>query len=315
MQIALKKTSLFSAAALIAISASAQALDKSDVGNYAVIHRDGHVTDFTMFASLNGGQWKIEHLLPDGAWENVTCSEDCTLHESKPADIRRFFQPEDLKQIKPSCVHNSAFAFCNYTMDSHLGRTGYLLIGLEEPQPSMVQLKRLVPAWTDAQGRLAPDTGARKAVQGFGGWLIVTPDSDWKEKWNTAPEAVPSFREATTVEYGEHLTLLTFFVNPQADADGAINVLCNIKLTKPDGSVPVDTKGVDCASGKLQGSPRNLRLTSAVIEFVGEKGDPPGVWRVELNLTDKNRNVSMPLKAEFTLNKKPDGNVQRPSAK
>ena len=151
-------------------------------------------------------------------------------------------------------------------------------------------------------------------MKGFGGWLFVTPDPDWKEKWNTAPEAIPEFHGAANVEYGKRLTVLTFFSNPQPDANGAINVLCDIKLTKPDGSVPVDTKGVDCASGKLQGSPRNVRLTSAVVEFVGEKDDPPGVWRVEINLTDKNRNVTMPLKTEFTLVKKPDGKAGAPQA-
>ncbi len=307
MRIALKRTFLIPVLALLAaagVPTGAQALDKSDVGNYAVIHRDGHVTDFIMFASLNGGQWNIEHLLQDGRWDNVTCEKDCKLRESGPADIKRFFTPDDLKQIRPSCVHNTAFAFCNYTMESHPGRTGYLLIGLESPQPQMVQLKRLDPGWTDQQGRLAPETAARRSAEGFGGWLIMTPDADWKEKWNTAPETIPEFHEAATVGYGGHLTLLTFFTNPRPDANGEIKLLCDIKLTRPDGSVPVDSKGVDCASGKLKGSPRNTRLTEAVIEFVGEEGDPPGVWRAEVTLTDKNRNVTLPLKAEFTLAKK-----------
>jgi hypothetical protein len=290
--------------ALTGIPAGAQALDQSDVGNYAVIHRDGHVTDFISFISLKDGEWNIEHLQPDGTWDKVTCEDKCTLHESKPADLKRFFTPDDLKQIKPSCVHNSAFAFCNYTMDTHPGRTGYLLIALERTPPVTVQLKRLDPAWKDQEGRLAPDTDARKSAQGFGGWMIVTPDADWKEKWNTSPETIPRFRTATEVEYGGHLSLLTFFANPQPDAGGEIKVLCDIKITRPDGSVPVDRKGVECASGKLQGDPRNMRLTSAVIEFIGEKGDPPGVWRAEVTLTDKNRNVSMPLRAEFTLVKK-----------
>ncbi len=306
MRIALKEALLLALAllALAGLSAGAQALDQSDVGNYAVIHRDGHVTDFIMFASLKDGQWNMEHLQPDGTWEKVTCAENCVLHESKPADLKRFFTPDDLKQIKPSCVHNSAFAFCNYTMESHPGRTGYVLIALERAQPGIVQLKRLDATWTDSEGRLAPDTDARKSVQGFGGWMIVTPDADWKEKWNTAPETIPRLRAAASVEYGGHLTILTFYANPQPDAGGEIKVLCDIKITRPDGSVSVDTKGVACASGKLEGSPRNLRLTAAVIEFIGEKGDPPGVWRVEVALTDKNRNVSMPLKVEFTLNKK-----------
>ncbi len=305
MRISLKKMFFIpTLLALAGLSAGAQALDQSDVGNYAVIHSDGHVTDFISFVSLKDGHWNIEHLLPDGTWDKVTCEDECVLHESRPADIKRFFTPDDLKQIKPSCVHNSEFAFCNYTMDTHPGLTGYLLIGLGGPEIQMVQLKRLDPAWKDEQGRLAPDTDARKSVQGFGGWMIATPDTDWKEKWNASPETAPRFRAATAVEYGGQLTLLTFYTNPKPDAGGEIKVLCDIKLTRPDGSVPVNTKGAECATGKLQGDPHNLRLTSAVIEFVGEKGDPPGIYRAEVTLSDKNRNVSMPLKVEFTLGKK-----------
>jgi hypothetical protein len=158
--------------------------------------------------------------------------------------------------------------------------------------------------WITREGKPVPNSDAMKSIKGFGGWLMVTPDADWKEKWNTSPDTAPNFRGASTVEYGKRLTILTFYSNPKTDVSGTIQVLCDIKLTRPDGSVPVDTKGLDCASGKLQGGPRNVRLTSAVIDFIGEDGDPPGVWRVEINLTDKNRNVTVPLRAEFTLNQK-----------
>ncbi len=161
--------------------------------------------------------------------------------------------------------------------------------------------------WRTPDGKPVPDSDSMKSLQGFGGSILVTPDADWKEKWNTPAETRPVFRQASSVEYGGHLTILTFYGNPQPDKDGMIHILCDIKLTRPDGSVPVDTKGTECASGKLYGSPYNTRLTSAVIEFVGEKGDLPGVWRVEVTLTDKNRKVSLPLKAEFTLKPKSAG--------
>lgn len=159
-------------------------------------------------------------------------------------------------------------------------------------------------AWVNRDGKPAPESDAMKSIKGFGGWLMVTRDTDWKAKWDTSPETAPEFHGASEVEYGDRLAILTFYSNPKTDAGGAFQVLCDIKLTRPDGSVPVDTKGVDCASGKLQGDPRNTRLTAAVIDFIGEDGDPPGVWRVEVNLTDRNRNVTVPLKAEFTLNQK-----------
>ena len=156
--------------------------------------------------------------------------------------------------------------------------------------------------WVTKEGKPVPNSNSMKSINGFGGWLIVTPDADWKEKWNTSPDTAPAFRGASTVEYGGRLTILTFYSNPKADVGNTIQVICDIKLKRPDGSVTIDSKGIDCASGKLQGGARSVRLTSAVIGFVGEEGDPPGIWHVEVKLTDKNRVVTVPLEAEFTLN-------------
>ncbi len=130
---------------------------------------------------------------------------------------------------------------------------------------------------------------------------MVTSDPDWEAKWNTPSETTPHFREASKVLYGERLTILTFFGNPKPNKSNEIDIVCNIKVIRPDGSLSMDQKGIACASGKLQGDPRNVRLTSAVISFIGEKGDLPGVWKVDVSLTDRNRKVVMPLKGQFEL--------------
>ncbi len=64
--------------------------------------------------------------------------------------------------------------------------------------------------WRSSDGSPAADTDSMKSVQGFGGWLLVTPDQDWEQKWNTPSENVPSFNEAHDVKYGEELTILIF---------------------------------------------------------------------------------------------------------
>lgn len=155
--------------------------------------------------------------------------------------------------------------------------------------------------WVTKDGKAVPNSDAMKSINGFGGWLVVTPDSDWEAKWNTSPETIPKFSEAKNVSYGEKLTILPFYINPKTNASGELDVLCDIKVTRPDGSSSADTKGVKCAAGKLQGDPRNVRLSSAVIQFIGEKDDLPGEWIVEVALTDKVRNTMIPLKAHFNL--------------
>lgn len=62
-----------------------------------------------------------------------------------------------------------------------------------------------------------PDTEFRKTENGFSGMLLVTPDTDWEQKWNTPPDTIPHFRTAKVVRVGERLVILTFFVNPLPD--------------------------------------------------------------------------------------------------
>lgn len=134
---------LFWCICFLGMSSTAAALDASDVGTYAVIHRDGHVTDFTFFVSLSGGAWNLEQKKPDGSWSSVTCERDCILHESNQKDIARFFPASTLAEIAPTCVHNAAFAFCNYTLLSRPNARDYIFIALVTPQPIPLRLKKL----------------------------------------------------------------------------------------------------------------------------------------------------------------------------
>ena len=163
--------------------------------------------------------------------------------------------------------------------------------------------------WVTRDGKPVPNSDAIKSINGFGGWLVVTPDSNWEEKWNTSPETIPNFSEAKDVSYGEKLTILTFYINPKTNASGELDVLCDIKVTRPDGSSSASAKGVQCATGKVQGNPRNVRLTSVVVKYIGEEGDPPGKWVVEVMLTDKVRGTAIPLKTHFNLRSKTNNHI------
>ena len=169
--------------------------------------------------------------------------------------------------------------------------------------------------WVTRDGKPVPNSDAMKSINGFGGSLVVTPDSDWEAKWNTSPETIPHFSEAKNVTYGEQLTILAFYINPKTNASGELDVLCDIKITRPDGSSSANAKAVQCAAGKLQGNPRNVRLASAVIKFVGEEGDPPGKWIVEVTLTDKVRGTAIPLKTHFNLRRMANSRINSATAR
>jgi len=155
--------------------------------------------------------------------------------------------------------------------------------------------------WVNKDGTSVANTDNMKSIRGFGGWLVVTPDKDWSQKWETPTENIPYFSEANEVNYGEELTILPFFINPEVNSSGEISIICHIIITDPTGMAPIDQDNIPCAVGKLHGDPRNIRLTTTVIKFIGEANDPPGTWSVVVTITDKNRNISIPLKTRFTL--------------
>lgn len=130
------------------IAQSALALDISDTGTYAVVHKDGHITNFIFFVSSRNGVWNIEQKDQSGSWKNVTCHRDCQLRISTPQHFQRFFPAQVLEKIEPSCIHNSAFAFCGYSIKNRPDNKKYVLIALVTGQPTPVHIKKI------ATGRL-----------------------------------------------------------------------------------------------------------------------------------------------------------------
>jgi hypothetical protein len=155
--------------------------------------------------------------------------------------------------------------------------------------------------WKDEHGKDAPETEFRQSKDGFGGWLVVTPDADWLEKWNTSPKTVPHFNTANSVEKGKNLTILIFFINPAVDANRTVDVTCDIQSIRPDGSISIDEKELPCTKPELQGDAENIRLAAPVIKYVGESKDLPGKWTIKVTLKDNGRHVELPLKTSFEL--------------
>jgi hypothetical protein len=215
------------------------ALNSSDVGTYAVVHVDGHVTDMQFRVLRSEMSWSVEERRPDGSWEDVTCTADCAMAESKPADVLRFFGSEKLKSMSVECIHDSAFAFCRADSKVSPGAREYLFVALTEKQPITLRLSRISTenTWRDNEGNAVKNTESRGAVGGFAGWILVTPDADWGQKWNTPSNTVPSFSEARIVARGDTVFLLMFFSNPQLDNGGRANVTCDVDIVQPNGSI------------------------------------------------------------------------------
>jgi len=158
--------------------------------------------------------------------------------------------------------------------------------------------------WRDENGNLAPNSESRSAVSGFGGWLVVTSDADWRAKWETPSNTVPHFTEAKVVARGQHIFILIFFANPKLAETGIADVACDIDVIRPDGSSSVHQADAVCFHGELKGTPSNVYLSAPILDSIGEVNDPAGRWLVHVTLKDNNRHVSLPLKTSFMLTDK-----------
>jgi hypothetical protein len=155
--------------------------------------------------------------------------------------------------------------------------------------------------WRDRNGQPVPETEAQRSVSGFGGWLLVTSDKDWEEKWSTPSEVTPTYTTAEDLHVGSQVAILILFVNARADTKGDVRVLCDLRVTRPNRTVSVDVKNADCYTGPLQGDPYSLRMTTQYLVFKGESTDPLGTYIVDVKLHDKTAKISVPLRTHFVL--------------
>lgn len=155
--------------------------------------------------------------------------------------------------------------------------------------------------WQDPQGNPIHETSSMKSVEGFAGALIVTPDADWQEKWNTPAEVVSHFTEASEVRLGGKLQVLIFFSNPQLDAERLADVSCDLEVIRPDGSKGVDQQDVECYRGPIPNEPAHLYMARPSLQFIAEEGDLPGEWTMRVTLRDNHRGVGMVLEKKVVL--------------
>jgi hypothetical protein len=156
-------------------------------------------------------------------------------------------------------------------------------------------------AWIDEHGRPVPETAARRSINGLAGSLLVTPDANWREKWDTPANTVPHFNEAKTVERGRQVFVLIFFSNPKKGVDGRADLTCDLEAVRPDGSVSSHEENAVCYRGELKGDAYAMYLATPVIGFTGDADDPAGTWTVRVSLKDNLSKTVLPLKTSFTL--------------
>lgn len=165
------------------------------------------------------------------------------------------------------------------------------------PLPSVAQ-----SGWVDMKGKPVAETDSAKSRDGFSATLVITPDQDWQQKWDTPPETIPRFSEADEVGPDGELFILTFLSNPKVDsASGMTDVACDFVILRPDGSDSTRERDLPCFTVKLPGDPRSVYLSSAALKYVAEPTDQRGRWIVSVTVKDRLRGVVIPLSASFVV--------------
>jgi hypothetical protein len=144
-------------------------------------------------------------------------------------------------------------------------------------------------------------TDSTKTVNGFSGMVLVTPDTDWRSKWETPSSTVPAFNTVTTIQKGTQIFILTLLGNPPMDDQGIAEVTCDMDIVRPDGTPALHEEDTPCLRGPVHTSPPQLYLAAHVLTFVGDPDDPTGKWTVRITLNDKVKKTVIPLKTSFIL--------------
>jgi hypothetical protein len=171
-----------------------------------------------------------------------------------------------------------------------------LAVGLALGSSALAQ----ATGWIDGRGQPVPETEARRSINGLGGSLLVTPDANWREKWDTPADTVPHFTEVKSIGRGQQIFVLIFFSNPKISADGRVDLTCDLDIVQPDGSTSTHQDNV-CFRGEVKGGPTTVYLADPVISFTGDATDAAGTWTVRVSLKDNESKTVLPLKTSFTL--------------
>lgn len=168
-------------------------------------------------------------------------------------------------------------------------------------KPSAIAANALIDVYIRASEKTDTNDKSSNSLDGFSALLIVTPDKDWKSKWDTDEDTAPHFTQVHSVKRGDSLTILIFFANPKVGRQNFVNIQCDIKAIRPDGSISINESNLVALKGELKGNPKSIRLAKPVLQFVAEPKDPLGEWTIEVSVKDVVRSITVPVKTSFNL--------------
>jgi len=143
------------------------------------------------------------------------------------------------------------------------------------------------------------DTPDRKALNGFGGHLLVVENPRaFIEEW-MKPET-PNIKPARDVKHGASLGAFVLFAGCKPDAQGNCKAEVDYTIYEPDGTVFVERKSQTLWDAPPV-PPPNVQLGKAILAFTLPPDATDGEYKVKAKVSDLNANITLDLETKFRL--------------
>ena len=157
-----------------------------------------------------------------------------------------------------------------------------------------------VAQWT-ADGKPVPDNAWRQSKEGFGILLGLTDKPvDFEEEWAKSTRVVPISMPSSIMRNSPALFFLIFRGCPE-NAEGNCDVVEDLRLLKPDGSVYGEMKDVSFWQGQPGPSGKTIARATHAFGFSIDDDDPAGEYTMKVNVRDRVRNSSFTLERRFSV--------------
>jgi hypothetical protein len=145
----------------------------------------------------------------------------------------------------------------------------------------------------------AADTTEQKAVNGFGGHLLLVENPRaFIQEW-MKPET-PHINPASEVTREMSLGAFVLFAGCRPDKQGICNTEVDYTIYKPDGSVFLEREHQPLWKDTAP-PPPIIQLSSAILMFRMRDVDPSGEYKIKAKVSDLNADISFQLERKFTL--------------
>lgn len=147
-----------------------------------------------------------------------------------------------------------------------------------------------------------PDSDNIKSKNGFGVQMWIINDESFFDDWNK-PET-PNLTFTETAIRNKKVFIIFLFINPGLDKASKANVVADVLIKSPDGKIYGEFSDLEIWQ-RIYDTPRNsIQLGVAHLGLVIEDGEQLGAYKIEAEVKDRIKNVSLKLKTEFTAKEK-----------